>query len=89
MCTGRCHRENSHPLLEARDYSGYIRANQRLTYEVKSKMNGICKTLFLNSDSAELTIKSFINKSPASDVYIEAGDFLIKINGNSTRGMGL
>tara|TARA_Y100001968_G_C19364785_1_gene721884 strand:- start:635 stop:1216 length:582 start_codon:yes stop_codon:yes gene_type:complete len=75
--------------VEARDYSGCVRANQRSSYKVKRKMNGIGVTLFLNNNTAELTIQSVINNSPASDANLEIGDIILKINGKSTRGMGL
>ena len=75
--------------VEARDYFGCVRANQRSANKVKREMNGIGVTLFLNSDTAELTIQSVINNSPASDADIEKGDVIIKINGKSTRGIGL
>ena len=75
--------------LEARDYSGCVRTNQKATKEIKREMTGIGVTLFLNSDTAELTIQSVINSSPASDADIESGDVILKIDGISTKGMGL
>ena len=52
-------------------------------------MTGIGITLFLNSDTAELTIQSVINSSPASDADMESADVILKIDGKSTKGMGL
>ena len=45
--------------------------------------------LFLNSDTAELTIQSVINDSPAASADIQPNDVIIKIDGKSTRGMGI
>tara|TARA_Y100001968_G_scaffold257660_1_gene244410 strand:+ start:860 stop:1441 length:582 start_codon:yes stop_codon:yes gene_type:complete len=75
--------------IEANDYSGCVRTNQGVTTKVTRKMTGIGVTLFLNSDTAELTIKSVINSSPASDADIESGDVILRIDGKSTKGMGL
>ena len=43
-------------------------------------MDGIGVTLFLNSDTAKITIKSVIKNSIASTARIEIGDVIIKIN---------
>ena len=75
--------------LEARDYSGCVRTNRRPTTRVKREMTGIGIMLFLNSDTAELTIQSVINNSPASDADMESADVILKIDGKSTKGMGL
>ena len=75
--------------LEARDYSGCVRTNQRLTLKAKREITGIGVKIFLNSDTAELTIQSVINGSPASDADIESGDVVLKIDGETTKGMGL
>ena len=75
--------------LEARDYSGCVMTNQGKTPSIKREMTGIGITLFLNSDTAELTIQSVINSSPASDADMESGDVILKIDGKSTKGMGL
>ena len=75
--------------LEARDYSGCVRTNQRLTLKAKREITGIGVTMFLNSDTAALTIQSVINGSPASDADIESGDVILKIDGKTTKGMGL
>ncbi len=75
--------------LEARDYSGCVMTNRRLTSSIKREITGIGVTLFLNSDTAELTIQSIINSSPASYADMESGDVILKIDGKSTKGMGL
>ncbi len=75
--------------LEARDYSGCVRTNQRAITRFKREITGIGVTLFLNSNTAELTIQSVINSSPASDADMESGDVILKIDGKSTIGMGL
>ena len=75
--------------LEARDYSGCVRTNERATKKIKKEMTGIGITLFLDSDTAEITIQSVIINSPASDADIESGDVILKIDGKSTKGMGL
>ena len=82
--------EEIHKLcLEARDYSGCVRTNERATKKIKKEMTGIGITLFLDSDTAEITIQSVINSSPASNADIESGDVILKIDGKSTKGMGL
>ena len=43
----------------------------------------------LNSDTAELTIQSVINNSPAASADIQPNDVIIKIDGKSTKGMGI
>ena len=75
--------------LEARDYSGCVMTNRGKTPSIKREMTGIGVTLFLNSDTAELTIQSVINSSPASNADMESGDVILKIDGKSTKGMGL
>ena len=75
--------------VEARDYFGCVRANQRSANKVKREMNGIGVTLFLNSDTAELTIQSVIDDSPAIAADIKPNDVIIKIDRKSTKGMGL
>ena len=75
--------------LEARDYSGCVMINRGKTPRIKREITGIGITLFLNSDTAELTIQSVINSSPASDADMESGDVILKIDGKSTKGMGL
>ena len=75
--------------LEARDYSGCVITNRGETPSIKRAITGIGVTLFLNSDTAELTIQSIINSSPASDADIESGDVILQIDGKSTKGMRL
>ena len=75
--------------LEARDYADCVMTNKGETFGIKREMTGIGITLFLNSDTAELTIQSVINSSPASDADMESGDVILKIDGKSTKGMGL
>jgi len=75
--------------LEARDYSGCVMTNRGETLSIKREMTGIGVTLFLNSDTAELTIRSVINRSPASNADMESGDVILKVDGKSTKGMGL
>ena len=82
-------RELHKSCLEARDYSGCIRTNQRSQLRFKREMNGIGVTLFLNIDTAELTIHSVIDGSAAKKGGIQSGDVILKINGKTTRGMGL
>ena len=75
--------------LEARDYEGCVRANKRLSIKKDKKFSGIGIRLFLNSDTAELTIQSVINNSPAASADIQPNDVIIKIDGKSTKGMGI
>ena len=75
--------------LEARDYSGCVRINKKLSPKKDEKMSGIGIRLFLNSDTAELTIQSVINDSPAASADIQPNDVIIKIDGKSTKGMGI
>ena len=53
------------------------------------EISGIGIRLFLNSDTAELTIQSVINDSPAAAADIKPNDVIIKIDGKSTKGMGI
>ena len=75
--------------LEARDYAGCVRTNKKLSPKKDEKMSGIGIRLFLNSDTAELTIQSVMNDSPAAAADIKPNDVIIKIDGKSTKGMGL
>ena len=75
--------------LEARDYAGCVRTNKKLSTKKDKKISGIGIRLFLNSDTAELTIQSVINNSPAASAKIQPNDVIIKIDGKSTKGMGL
>ena len=75
--------------LEARDYEGCVRTNKKLSTEKDKKISGIGIRLFLNSNTAELTIQSVINDSPAAAANIKPNDVIIKIDGKSTKGMGI
>ena len=66
--------------LEARDYAGCVNTNKKRTLQKDKKILGIGIRLFLNSDTAELTIQSVINDSPAAGADIKPNDVLIKIN---------
>ena len=73
--------------LEARDYVGCVNTNKNSTLQKDKKISGIGIRLFLNSDTAELTILSVINDSPAAAADIKPNDVIIKIDGESTKGM--
>ena len=75
--------------LEARDYAGCVRTNKKFSLKKDKEISGIGIRLFLNSDTAELTIQSVINDSPAASADIQPNDVIIKIDGKSTRGMGI
>ncbi len=75
--------------LEARDYAGCVKTNKKPTLQKDKKISGIGIRLFLNSDTAELTIQSVINDSPAAAAEIKPNDVIIKINEKSTKGMGI
>ena len=75
--------------LEARDYAGCVKTNKKLSPKKDEKISGIGIRLFLNSDTAELTIQSVINDSPAAAANIKPNDVIIKIDGKSTKGMGI
>ena len=75
--------------LDARDYSGCVETNKKPLLQKDKKISGIGIRLFLNSDTAELTVQSVINNSPAASADIQPNDVIIKIDGKSTKGMGL
>ena len=75
--------------LEARDYAGCVNTNKKPPLQKDKKISGIVIRLFLNSDTAELTIQSVINDSPAAAADIKPNDVIIKIDGKSTKGMGI
>ena len=75
--------------LEARDYAGCVNTNKQFSRKKDKEISGIGIRLFLNSDTAELTIQSVINNSPAATADIQPNDVIIKIDGKSTKGMGL
>ena len=75
--------------LEARDYAGCVNTNKNLSHKKDKEITGIGIRLFLNSDTAELTIQSVINDSPAASADIQPNDVIVKIDGKSTKGMGI
>ena len=75
--------------LDARDYSGCVRTNQSSILKFKKEMTGIGVTLFLNTETAEITIQSIINGSPASNADIESGDVILEVDGMSMKGLGI
>ena len=75
--------------LEARDYAGCVNTNKKFSRKINKEISGIGIRLFLNSDNAELTIQSVINDSPAASADIQPNDVIIKIDGQSTKGMGI
>ena len=75
--------------LEARDYAGCVNTNKKFSRKKDKEISGIGIRLFLNSDTAELTIQSVINDSPAAYADIQPNDVIIKIDGKSTKGMGI
>ena len=75
--------------LEARDYAGCVKTNKEFSRKKDKEISGIGIMLFLNIDTAELTIQSVINDSPAASSEIQPNDVIIKIDGKSTKGMGL
>ena len=75
--------------LDARDYTGCVNTNKNLSHKKDKEIIGIGIRLFLNSDTAELTIQSVINDSPAASADIQPNDVIVKIDGKSTKGMGI
>ena len=75
--------------LDARDYAGCVNTNKKFSRKKDKEISGIGIRLFLNSDNAELTIQSVINDSPAASADIQPNDVIIKIDGKSTKGMGI
>ena len=75
--------------LNARDYSGCARTNKRAKLTTSREMTGIGVTLFLNTETSEITIKSIINGTPASNADIESGDVILEVDGKSTKGLGI
>ena len=74
---------------DARDYAGCVNANKKFSRKKDKEISGIGIKLFLNIDTAELTIQSVINNSPAASADIQPNDVIIKIDGKSTKRMGL
>ena len=75
--------------LDARDYEGCVNTNKKPSLQKDKEITGIGIRLFLNSYTAELTIQSVINDSPAASADIQPNDVIIKIDGKSTKGMGI
>ena len=75
--------------LDARDYSGCVRTNHSSSLKFKKEMTGIGVTLFLNTETAEITIQSIINGTPASNADIESGDVILAVDGKSMKGIGI
>ena len=75
--------------LDARDYSGCVRTNQRFSIKVTREITGIGVTLFLNNETSEITIKSIINGTPASNADIETGDVILAVDGKAMKGRGI
>ena len=48
---------------DARDYAGCVNTNKKFSRKKDKEISGIGIRLFLNSDTAELTIQSVINLS--------------------------
>ena len=75
--------------LDARDYSGCVRINQSSSLKFKKEITGIGVNLFLNNETSEITIRSIIKGTPASNSDIESGDVILEVDGKSTKGMGI
>ena len=75
--------------LDARDYAGCVKTNKKQSLQIDKKISGIGIRLFLNSDTADLTIQSVINDSPAAAADIKPNDIIIKIDKKLTKGMGI
>ena len=75
--------------MDARDYAGCVTTNKNLSHKKDKEIIGIGIRLFLNSDTAELTIQSVINDYPAACADIQPNDLIIKIDGKSTKGMSI
>ena len=67
--------------LDARDYSGCVSTNQSSSLKLKKEMTGIGVTLYLNSETSEITIQSIIDGTPASNADIESGDIILTVDG--------
>ena len=75
--------------IDARDYAGCVKTNKKPSLQKDKKISGIGIRIFLNSDTAELTIQSVINDSPAAAADIKPNDVIIKIDEQLTKGMGI
>ena len=76
--------------LDAKDYSGCVRTNQKISsLKHKKEMTGIGVNLFLNTETSEITIQSIINGTPASNADIESDDVILEVDGKSMKGIGI
>ena len=73
--------------LEARDYAGCVTTNKNLSHKKDKEIIGIGIRLFLNSDTAELTIQSVINDSPAAAANIKPNDVCLLYTSPSPRDL--
>lgn len=73
--------------LEARDYEGCVRSNRRKS--PVSEYIGIGLKLYVDQDSAKLIIALVVPDSPADSSGLKPGDFIYKIDGYKTNGMGI
>ena len=64
------------------DYAGCVNTNKKFSRKKEKKNTGIGIRLFLNSDTAKLTIQSVTKDSPAASADIQPNDVTIKIDGN-------
>ena len=75
--------------LEARDYLGCVNAMRRNPGLKKKGFIGIGIRIFLDQETANLTVHSSIKGSPADKSGIKPGDVILSIDGRPTKGMGL
>ncbi len=75
--------------LDARDYAGCVNTNKKTLLQKDKKISGIGIRIFLNNDTAQLTIQSVIKGSPAAAADIKPNDVIIKIDEKLTKGMGI
>ncbi len=82
--------ENIHQrCLEARDYFGCVKAMQRISEQNNNKYIGIGIRIFLDQDTANLTVHSLIKGAAAAKSGVRKGDVILFIDDKSTKGMGL
>ena len=75
--------------LDARDYVGCVNTNKKFSREKDKEISEIGIRLFLNIDTAESTIQYVINDSLSASTDIQPNDVIIKLDGKSTKGMGI
>ena len=66
-----------------------METNKKPFLQKDKKISGIGIRLFLNNDTAELTIESVINDSPATAADIKPKNIIMKIDEKLTKGMGI